>query len=103
MRKDWHLGLRVAREHDPTFHTLQAPGQYSGRSIVNLEGINPMAVLECDPGPCNICHGKSGERRHISPIAFSDGAYPCGHICRVCSKSAFASWQALLDSDTILT
>lgn len=84
------------------FDVLQAPGQYPGENYhsgVAMEW-NRVTVCERDPGPCVMCRGSSGQRRHLGQIAMSqEGAYPIGLICRSCFPEATKQWQAVLDAD----
>jgi hypothetical protein len=100
MRRDWHRGLTVQREHGPPMVTLQAPGQYAGPPLPTVEDVNTACLIDCDPGPCVVCRGASGERRHLATFQCGGPPYPLGHLCRQCSRGAFQSWQKLLDEET---
>jgi hypothetical protein len=101
LHERWHRGLRVEGKYAPPFVTLQAPGWYHGKPITTVENINRFGLLDTDPGPCTVCHGKSGDRRHIAPVqSAGPDAYLAGHLCRTCAKDAFAQWANLLDDAT---
>lgn len=93
LRSKWH----VAELERVPFKPIQPPGQYSGRKIGSPETINHTLIVDCPAGPCIICHGKSGETRHLASLAYSTEAYATGHICRTCTRGVFAEWQGLLD------
>jgi hypothetical protein len=99
-RRGWHVGIPFKSEGKAA-SSVQAPGWYSGRDIDTLESINRICFCDSDLGRCIVCHGKSGERRHIAFMQSSgQGAYPSGHICRVCFPSVAKAWQGLLDEWT---
>jgi hypothetical protein len=98
VRNEWHVGTHVPNQ----FASLQPPGWYSGRKIVNGEGINHIVAVDRDPGECVVCHGKSGERRHVGVLYFGPDAMPVNQVCRACAPKTFQQWQAILDSDEVL-
>jgi hypothetical protein len=93
-RMEWHLAAPLP---GVKFRTIQAPGQYNDHNLNNLEDVNRMARVDCDPGPCVVCRGAKGERVHLAPLYVEEGVFPTGHICRGCTVESFAAWQALLD------
>ncbi len=94
----WYRGLRVQGKYGEPFVTLHAPAQYSGHPVGSIEAINRYAIIDMDPGPCAVCHGRLGIRRHIAPLQSSGpDSYLAGYLCTVCAKEAFAQWSAMLD------
>lgn len=91
-RNKWHL----ADLPGASFQAIQAPGQYNGKPLVLLTDVNRMARVECDPGPCVVCHGTKGERVHLASMYQGSSVFPRGHICRGCTADTFAQWQELL-------
>lgn len=92
LREHWHIGTRTEG-----FSTLQAPGQYAGFTTAVVEEYNRTTIADLDPGPCVVCHGLKGERRHFGVLSMGPNPYMSGHICRGCIDTAFAEIRALMD------
>jgi hypothetical protein len=99
MRHDWHPGLKVRSKYGPPFVTLQAPGQYGSKPLTSVFDVNIRCLVDCDAGPCVVCRGASGDRRHIADLG---SGHPEGHICRSCAHRTFEAWEKLLtDTPTV--
>lgn len=98
-RHEWHR-VNVSREgFRPAFDVLQPPGQYPYAFAPGvLHEWNRMALQERDPGPCVVCHGARGERRHLGTlVAGPEGAWVSNLICRACFYTAAKEWLRFLN------
>lgn len=96
-RTTWHNGPTLNREHGPPITIIQAPGRYPKRPVKTLEQINRFLQCDSDPGRCVVCHGQSGERRHVATFNLGESPHPMGDMCKPCAKTAFEQILHLLE------
>jgi len=100
----WREGDRLPQMcEDPVYGKvtpLYPPGKYNNEKLSYLDNFNQFGVAECDPGPCVMCRGQSGKRRHFIVTDVIPGhMYPTNHVCSKCVKSMFSQIQDILGED----
>jgi hypothetical protein len=97
-RGNWHRSYYVpSGRMGLDFIPVEPPGQYASNATL-LPGhhdASKYGICERDPGPCIVCRGVSGVRRHFGGTASS----AVGLICAACFPAFASDVSALLRSE----
>jgi hypothetical protein len=96
--KHWKTGEVIEFAHSGG-SMIQAPGCYPLAGYVAGPGEPWNQKIACTrkPGECVVCHGASGEWRHLGNTTFGpDGVYATGLVCKTCLPQAFAQWLQIV-------
>lgn len=74
---------------------LTAPGGRNGKPICRFEPWNAIGVVQREPGNCQVCHGESGERRHLAYGKPTPDIVFEPFICVSCFPKAAEEWLKL--------
>lgn len=100
-QKRWFTDATAASELYGKYTTLCPPGQYQGEPHKYSTPFNHLALVDCDPGPCTVCHGSTAERKHFCVLEQERGErYPVNHVCGACFWDSASQWVRLLEDWT---